>query len=291
MKKYILIIALALAPSLLMAQAAGGTIKRPNQYKNSSKSSRDTKNDSSSKNSSNAFTFKANGVTFKMVLVDGGSFIMGGTTEQGDDAEKKEKPAHRVDLSSFYIGETEVTQALWEAVMADNPSTMKGYNLPVESVNWHDCNKFIDNLNKITGAKFRLPTEAEWEFAARGGNKSKKYKYSGSDDINNVAWHDGNSKGKTHPVKTKQPNELGLYDMSGNVDEWCLDWYGDYESEPQTDPTGPQTGSFRVLRGGSFFFGKGSSRISSRSNNVPGYYDFYPGLRLALNKPQRGSIK
>ena len=291
MRKILLFLIMFGVPSLLLSQTAGGAIKRhssniPPQNNTVNKRGRTQFSTSSNKYK----TFEVKGVTFRMVYVEGGTYIMGGTLEQGNDAEKDENPIHEVTLSPFYIGETEVTQALWEVVMLENPSDMKGYNLPVESVNWYNCQKFIDTLNSLTGQTFRFLTESEWEYAARGGNKSRKYKYSGSNDVNKVAWHSENSGGKTHPVKTKEPNELGLYDMSGNVDEWCVDWYGDYQKESQTNPIGPQNGSFRVLRGGSFFFGPESCRLSSRSNNNPGYYDFYPGLRLALSAPRRGGV-
>ena len=227
-------------------------------------------------------TFTVKGVTFIMKGVAGGTFIMGATEEQGIDAWGSEKPTHQVTLSDYYIGETEVTQELWRAVMGKNPSYFNGTNLPVEEVSWNDCQKFIQKLNKITGQNFRMPTEAEWEYAARGGKGSKGYKYSGSDNINDVAWYRDNSSNNTHAVKTKQPNELGIYDMSGNVWEWCNDWYGSYNSNAQTNPAGPTSGSGRVRRGGSWGDGAGRCRVSDRGYNSPGYrYDFL-GLRLAL---------
>ena len=198
-------------------------------------------------------TYTVNGVSFKMVKVDGGTFTMGGTSEQGKDSYADEKPTHSVTLSSYYIGQMEVTQALWRAVMGKNPSYNVGDNLPVTNVSWNDCQEFIKKLNSLTGAKFRLPTEAEWEYAARGGKKSKKYKYSGSNNIDDVAWYTYNSGGKTHAVGTKRPNELGIYDMSGNVYEWCSDWYDSYSSMSQTNPKGANSGSYRVLRGGCFY--------------------------------------
>lgn len=227
-------------------------------------------------------TFTVAGVSFTMVFVEGGTFTMGATSEQVGEADDWEKPTHRVTLSDYYIGETEVTQALWKAVMGSNPSYFKGDNLPVENVSYDDVKTFITKLNQKTGKTFRLPTEAEWEYAARGGKKSKGYKYSGSDNINDVAWYKDNSDDKTHPVKTKRPNELGIYDMSGNVYEWCSDWYGKYTSEAQTNPQGPSGGSYRVLRGGSWSYFAGSCRASDRD------YDFLSdlinvlGFRLAL---------
>ena len=170
----------------------------------------------------NSGRFMVNGVSFEMVRVEGGTFHMGATSEQKDEAWDREKPVHSVTLSSYYIGKTEVTQALWQAVMGSNPSNFKGSNLPVECVCWNDCQEFIQKLNSLTGRNFRLPTEAEWEFACRGGNNSRGYKYSGSNNLGSVAWYDDNSGGQTHPVATKAPNELGIYDMSGNVWEWCL---------------------------------------------------------------------
>ena len=217
-----------------------------------------------------------------MIPVEGGTFTMGATSEQGSDVGSDEKPAHQVTLSSYYIGETEVTQALWEAVMGSNPSNFKGTNRPVEKVSWDDCKSFIDKLNALTGENFRLPTEAEWEYAARGGNQSRGYKYSGSNSLGNVAWYTDNSGSETHPVKSKSPNELGLYDMSGNVYEWCQDWYGSYSSSSQTNPTGASSGSLRVLRGGSLFNVAWYCRVSNRSGNSPGYRASYLGLRLAL---------
>ena len=217
-------------------------------------------------------TFTVNGVAFKMVKVAGGTFQMGATSEQGSKAYDGGYPVHSVTLSDYYIGQTEVTQELWEAVMGINPSKFKGDNqCPVEKVSWEDCQEFIEKLNRLTGKNFRLPTEAEWEYAARGGNKSKGYKYSGSNDADAVAWYGDNSGGKTHPVATKQSNELGLYDMSGNVWEWCQDWYGDYSSNSQTNPRGASTGSLRVLRGGSWNDIARGVRVSYRYYITPDF--------------------
>ncbi|MBP9995143.1 MAG: SUMF1/EgtB/PvdO family nonheme iron enzyme, partial [bacterium] len=228
-------------------------------------------------------TFTVNGVSFEMVAVNGGTFTMGATSEQGSDAYDWEKPAHSVTLSDYYIGKFEVTQELWEAVMGSNPSSFKGSKLPVESVSWDDCQTFIRKLNSLTGANFRLPTEAEWEYAARGGSRSRGYKYSGSNSIGEVAWYDDNSGSKTHTVGTKSPNELGIYDMSGNVWEWCQDWYGNYSSGFQTNPQGPSSASNRVYRGGSWYnLYAGDCRVSNRSYGTPDYRNYYLGLRLAL---------
>ena len=236
-------------------------------------------------------TFTVNGVTFKMVAVEGGTFSMGATSEQGVEANDWEKPVHQVTLSDYSIGQTEVTQELWQAVMGSNPSYYTGNSQhPVERVSWANCQAFIDELNQLTGESFRLPTEAEWEYAARGGNKSQGYKYAGGDDIIHVAWFWGNIPSHqygtpgygTQPVATKSPNELGLYDMSGNVWEWCQDWYGNYSSSDQTDPTGPSWGSYRILRGGSWSRSDESCRVSYRNFNYPSSSDDTMGLRLAL---------
>ena len=229
-------------------------------------------------------TFDVNGVSFTMIPVEGGTFTMGATSEMAGEPSLDEKPTHQVTLSSYYIGETEVTQALWEAVMGSNPSRFKGDNLPVEKVSWHDCQTFISRLNSLTGKRFRLPTEAEWEFAARGGNQSRHTQYSGSSRIDDVAWYEDNSGYKTHPVKTKQPNELGIYDMTGNVKEWCQDWYGSYSSYAQTNPTGADSGSYRVVRGGSSWSPPLGYRSSYRYIHTPGGSDDDLGLRLVLSQ-------
>ena len=183
--------------------------------------------------SAEELTFTANGVTFKMIRVEGGTFTMGATDEQEVAAEDDERPPHQVTLSTYFIGQTEVTQELWEAVMGDNPSRHKGIHKPVHYVSWDQCQRFIEKLRQITGKSFRLPTEAEWEYAARGGNQSMGYKFSGSDKADKVAWFD---RKKPEDVAQKLPNELGIYDMSGNVKEWCLDRYWDYSDQAQTNP-------------------------------------------------------
>ena len=219
----------------------------------------------------------------EMVFVEGGTFQMGATSEQGNDAYVYEKPVHTVTVSSFYIGKTEVTQNLWMAVMGGNPSySKKGGNYPVESVSWDDIQEFLKKLNAATGKMYRLPTEAEWEYAARGGNKSSGYKYSGSNNIDDVAWYDGNSSGETHLVATKAPNELGIYDMTGNVWEWCQDWYGDYTSSTQTNPQGASSGSNRVLRGGSWYDNAKYCRVSFRNSYGPDNRFSHDGFRLVL---------
>ena len=217
-----------------------------------------------------------------MVYVEGGTFTMGATAEQGSDVEDDEKPTHQVTLKGFYICKYEVTQAEWKAVMGTNPSRFKGDNLPVERVSWFDCQEFIRKLNELTGKNFRLPTEAEWEYAARGGRRSYGAKYAGGSDIDNVAWYWGNSNRTTHPVGTKRANELGLYDMAGNVIEWCQDWYGSYSSSSQTNPIGPGSGNGRVLRGGSCSGDAGFCRLSYRSSINPDFWDGNFGLRLVF---------
>ena len=209
-----------------------------------------------------------------------------GATAEMKKPEDWEKPTHRVTLTNdYYIGKYEVTQALWQAVMGSNPSYLKGNNnLPVERVSWDDCQDFLSKLNRITGKTFRLPTEAEWEYAARGGNKSRGYQYSGSNNLSDVAWYDDNSGNKSHAVGTKQPNELGIYDMSGNVCEWCQDRFGKYNSSSQVNPTGANSGSGRVIRGGSWFGWVSGCRSSYRNIHEPDISDSVLGLRLVLSE-------
>ena len=223
-------------------------------------------------------------VYVELVKVEAGSFNMGATSEMENPYED-EKPIHRVTLTNnYYIGKYEVTQALWQAVMGSNPSCFKGDDLPVERVSWNDCQDFISKLNAMTGKRFRLPTEAEWEYAARGGKKSRGYQYSGSNTLGDVAWYGDNSGSKTHAVGTKQPNELGIYDMAANVEEWCQDRYGSYSSSPQTNPTGAASGSNRVIRGGDWFFLAWDCRTSCRGFRAPGDRFNYLGLRLVLSE-------
>lgn len=252
-------------------------------------------------------------MTHEMVKVEGGTFQMG-SSEDSDHA----KPVHNVTLSSFLIGKYEVTQELWESVMGNNPSNFKGLKRPVEKVSWYDAVEFCNKLSKIEGLKpaykvdktrkdphntsnyeelkwlvicdfssngYRLPTEAEWEFAAKGGNKSEGYKFSGSNEVDVVAWYDNNSKGGTYEVGKKQPNELGLYDMSGNIWEWCWDWFGTYSAGNQTNPKGASAGSYRVLRGGSWYkIVEYSCRATNRESTNPDYSDLGGGFRIARTK-------
>lgn len=231
----------------------------------------------------------------EMVLVKGGTFRMGCTAEQGGDCYYDESPNHLVTVFDFYIGKYEVTQAQWEAVMGTSISQQRdkagrswslcgvGANYPMYYVSWNEVQEFISRLNALTGKQYRLPTEAEWEYAARGGNQSRGYKYSGSNFIEQVAWFTDNSGGTTHPVGTKSPNELGIYDMSGNVWEWCYDWYGSYSGTQQTNPMGPSSGSTRVNRGGGGGNFASYCRVSYRGNGTPtARYDGL-GFRLVLS--------
>ena len=217
-------------------------------------------------------------ISIEMIYVKGCTFQMG--SNLGDD----EKPVHSVTVSDFYMGKYEVTQDQWKAIMGDNPSKFKGDNLPVEQVRWNDVQEFINKLNTKTGKSYRLPTEAEWEYAARGGDKSNGYKYSGSNTLGDVAWYDGNSNNTTHAVGSKQPNELGIYDMSGNVWDWCSDRYGKYSSNAQSNPTGPSSGSLRVFRGGSWNGFAQVCRTADRCGYYPGDHHGNIGFRLVSPK-------
>lgn len=226
-------------------------------------------------------TITVNGVSFDMIWVEAGTFTM------GDTVCINSKPAHKVTLTkNYYIGKTEVTQALWEAVMGENPSEDKGASKPVSDISWNGCGLFLSKLNTLTGLSFRLPTEAEWEYAARGGNRSWGYLYSGSDDIDEVAWYNGNSNETVHVVATKKPNELGIYDMSGNVNEYCSDWYDEdyYKYSPQIDPTGPTYGEWRVVRGGSYNSYEQPLELKWRDCKRPNYGNARHGLRLVLDE-------
>ena len=217
--------------------------------------------------------------------------MMGSDSEEAYD---REKPVHEVSLDSFYLGKYPVTQALWEVVMGNNPSNFQGENNPVEQVSWNDTQDFIKKLNELTKKEYRLPTEAEWEFAARGGNHTEGYKYSGSDRMKEVGWYDENSGDKTRPVGEKMANELGIFDMSGNVLEWCKDWYSDdYYQECISkgivkNPKGAATGFRRVLRGGSWFRGTRECRASVRYDASPETRHDAIGFRLALSLQSAG---
>lgn len=232
------------------------------------------------------------GISIEMVKVEAGTFVMGATREgmRYEKMDKKELPAHKVSLTKeYFIGKFEVTQLLWNTIMENNPSKNKGEKLPVEQVSWNDCQIFIAKLNRITGRKFRLPTEAEWEYAARGGNKSKGYLYSGSDIAEAVAWYNAVSgrrigSGHSHKVGAKHANELGLFDMSANVYEWCQDFWVEYNNQEQIDPVGPQKGINHVYRGGSWYTDVYKCYPSWRDYGNPDLRRDDLGFRLALSE-------
>jgi TonB family protein len=239
-----------------------------------------------------SFTESINGVNFDMIAVKGGTFTMGSPANEAGRG--SDETQHQVTLSDFSIGKYEVTQKQWQAIMGNNPSNFKGDNLPVEQVSWNDVQEFIKKLNQKTGKKYRLPTEAEWEYAARGfpvasisstGSETSAVLYSGSNNIDEVAWYSGNSGSKTHPVGQKMANELGIYDMTGNVWEWCSDWYGGFNNENQVDPAGNSSGISRVARGNSWGDYKRICRMSIRANNSPDIRNFGLGFRIALSNP------
>lgn len=230
------------------------------------------------------YNILVNEIPFTMIKVPGGTYKMGAISRQRVDAFDRELPIHEVTLSTYYIGETLVTQELWQAVMGSNPSYFNtDLKNPVEQVSWEDCQMFIQKLNQLTGKKFRLPTEAEWEFAARGGINSLGYKYSGSNQIKEVAWQQVPSEeGKTHPVGLRRPNELGVYDMSGNVWEWCNDWFGAYIVDELVNPHGPKTGNVRVCRGGCWHSHERYCCVFFRSFRAPHESTNFIGLRLVM---------
>jgi formylglycine-generating enzyme required for sulfatase activity len=243
----------------------------------------------------------------EMVFVEGGTFLMGCSGEQGNDCDDDEKPIHRVTVSDFYIGKYEVTQAQWQLIMETGIKEQQekaiidgvsygtliqgeGENYPIYYVSWEDTQVFIKRLNAATGKNYRLPTEAEWEYAARGGNKSKGYKYAGSNFIDTVAWWERNSGYVAHPVGTRMANELGIYDMSGNVYEWCYDWWSiEYPASEQVDPAGPSSGSFRVSRGGYWYNAANYCRVSNRNNPSPNFRLQTTGFRVACGLKQSSS--
>jgi formylglycine-generating enzyme required for sulfatase activity len=215
----------------------------------------------------------------EMVTVQGGTFQMG-----SNDETPGEKPVHSVTVSSFMMSKTEITQAQWMSIMGSNPSEHKNCDdCPVEQVSWTAVQDFLNKLNEKTSKHYRLPTEAEWEYAALGGIKNKGYKFCGSDNLNDVAWNAENSGGISHQVAKKKPNSLGLYDMSGNVWEWCSDWYGSYSGNPQTDPKGPETGTDHVIRGGRWSGDAANCTASFRFHYAPENRNFGLGFRVVLS--------
>lgn len=243
--------------------------------------SKEPKGDETSGSKESILTITVNNVSFDMIKVEAGNFIMGCTDEQGQDCYGSEKPYHRVTISKdYYIGKLEVSQELYQTVMGSNPSHWQAFDRPVENVSWYEAQVFCERLSRMTGRNFSLPTEAEWEYAARGGKKASNTKYSGGWRVGDVAWYDC---GSTHVCGTKRANDIGAYDMSGNVWEWCLDWFGDYYSTSQTDPNGASSGSHRVLRGGSCFNKARDCRVTSRGINKPSHRDNYCGFRIVLH--------
>ncbi len=271
MKRIIFVFLGVLVSTIMLAQASGAQIKR---RKPTSKVTASSIN----KGSVLKKLFR------NLVFVQGGTFAMGATKEQGELPLSDEKPMHYVTLTSFYIGKYEVTQEEWIAIMGNNPSHFKGNKRPVENVSWIKCQEFIKKLNSLTGKHFRLPTEAEWEYAARGGNKSRHTRLSGGILPYEVAWNKYNSEGTTHNVGEKTPNELGIYDMSGNVWEWCNDWWGSYSKDNQYGPKGPYSGSNRIFRGGGYDRPDEDCRVSRRSFFPPKYYSENLGFRLVMDE-------
>lgn len=270
------------SPSVVSTSERGEVISSPTEIKGETVPA-STKIVPSRKKGSQ--TIRVDNLSFTMIEVPGGTFRLGPSGKwEFDKWDEKEFPVHPVTLSDFYIGKYEVTQALWKAVMGENPSKFKGDDLPVEHVSWNDTQLFISRLNRLTGKAFRLPTDAEWQFAALGGNRSRGYRYAGSNDLDEVAWCKTNSGERTHPVGTKAPNELGIYDMSGNVIEWCEDWYGDYPANNQQNPTGPATGQYRVGHGGAWRSNINYCRPTVRLADSPERHYDNLGLRLVLSK-------
>lgn len=247
-----------------------------------------------------AITIKLEGVSFRMIRVEGGTFTMGLQDEdpngenyyeytlrdEKEDGSMKMPTPHKVTLDTYYIGDTVVTQSLWKSVMGENGRwKIKDDDLPVTNVSWNDCASFIRRLNAQTNMKFRLPTEAEWEFAARGGKKARGYQYSGSNELNKVGWSDHSRTRRLHPVKQKRHNELGIYDMSGNVWEWCNDWFDSYPDGPQTNPQGPGKGQWngRVVRGGSWRNNPVECHVGSRGSMRHDAREETVGFRLAMS--------
>ena len=230
--------------------------------------------------------YLAEPIEIEMVFVQGGTFLMGCTEEQGSDCHTSETPVHEATVSSFYIGKYVITQAQWKAIMGDNPSHFKGDSLPVEQVSWNDAQKFLRRLNTATGKEYRLPTEAEWEYACRGGLQSGHYKYSGSNNLDDVAWYEENSDSITHPVGKKMPNELGIYDMSGNVWEWCYEralLYPGHWKYNFLSSLSERTYNHRRFRGGSFKNPSERCRVFTRAGMEPETRNMRIGFRVVLS--------
>ena len=229
-------------------------------------------------------TVTANGVSFTMVYVPGNTFMMGATTFTDPDAGRNESPVHEVTIWSYYIAETEVTQELWQAVMGSNPSLCQGDpQRPVENVTRFECAVFVDKLTALTGRIFRMPTEAEWEYAARGAGFSRGFRFAGNPDPEQVAWYIDNALGGLRPVGLKEPNEIGLYDMSGNVFEWCEDFYSSYDEGPAVNPIGPESGYENIIRGGAWDTMASCCRVSYRTKMSPYELAGNVGIRLVMN--------
>ncbi|MCM1531296.1 MAG: formylglycine-generating enzyme family protein [Bacteroides sp.] len=237
------------------------------------------------------YTETAFGMNLQMVYVAGGEFEMGSTVEQDVEAASNEAPVRTVSLDPYYIGKFEITQSQWEAVMGTTIREQmeltgweelygEGIDYPMYYVNWQEAKAFCDSLSKKTGKRYALPTEAQWEYAAKGGQKSEGYKYSGGDNIEEVAWYEENSEETTHPVGLKKANELGIFDMSGNVREWCSDWYDIYDEADTENPQGPELSEVRVERSGSFGSDARRCRSTDRRSFKPTYRSFYLGFRV-----------
>lgn len=270
---------------VLVLNQNGNTVQATEPITQSTVQQKPTTTSLSSGTSGSTITIPVkDGISIEMVKVEAGTFMMGHTAEMegtGFDS----KPSHKVTLTNnYYMGKYEVTQKIWNAIMGLNPSKVKGDYLPVSNVSWTDCQKFINKLNNITGRNFRLPTEAEWEFAARGGNNSKKYRYSGSNVLSDVAWFGEINKDSPHLVGSKKSNELGIFDMSGNVYEWCSDWYENFSEYSHTDPIGAVVGTKRVIKGGGWTVPQQRCQPSDRLDAYPILELKIAGFRLALSE-------